>query len=205
MTGMDPAFLWKGIAIGFSIAAPVGPIGILCIRRSLAEGFFYGFLCGLGAASADALYGLVAGLGLISAGSLLISYQTWLKVFGGLFLCYLGYKAFRSDPPAAGAKAKSMGLLGAYGSTFLLTLVNPMTILSFSAVFAGMGIGAQGAGYHSAALLVAGVFTGSGLWWLTLSGFVSLFSTKVNAGLLKLVNMISGAALFVFGIVMIFM
>lgn len=200
---MDPDFLFKGIAIGFSIAAPVGPIGLLCIRRSLSDGFSYGLLCGLGAATADGLFGFVAGLGLTAVSDFMTNYQALLSIVGGLFLCYLGYKAYKSTPPAEPAQVSAAGLLGAYGSTFLLTLFNPMTILCFSAIFAGLGIGASGAGYDSAILMVTGVFTGSALWWLTLSGLVSFFKTRISGRLMRMVNVLSGAVIFLFGAAML--
>src|SRR5881409_981452 len=138
---MDQRFFVRGVAIGFSIAAPVGPIGVLCIRRTLAEGRLCGFASGLGAATADAVYGCVAGFGLTAVSNLLVSQQTWLRLIGGLFLCYLGVKSFFAGPAQTAAAPKSGALAGAYASTFLLTLTNPMTILSFAAVFAGLGLG----------------------------------------------------------------
>src|SRR6266566_8617346 len=138
---MDQSFFLRGVAIGFSIAAPVGPIGVLCIRRTLAEGRGCGFASGLGAATADAVYGCVAGFGLTSVSNLLVSQQTWLRLIGGLFLCYLGVKSFFARQARSAAASKSGALTGAYASTFLLTLTNPMTILSFAAVFAGLGLG----------------------------------------------------------------
>src|SRR6266704_4309259 len=114
-------FMLKGLAIGFSIAAPVGPIGVLCIRRTLAEGRLCGFTSGLGAATADAVYGCVAGFGLTAVSNLMVSQQTWLRLIGGLFLCYLGVKSFFARPAQSAAAPKSGALAGAYASTFLLT------------------------------------------------------------------------------------
>jgi LysE type translocator len=125
-----PLFL-RGLVIGFSIAAPVGPIGVLCIRRTLADGRAAGFFSGLGAATADALYGAVAAFGLTAISSVLIGQATWLRLGGGLFLCYLGIKTFLARPAAEATPARATGLIGAYVSTLLLTLANPTTILSF--------------------------------------------------------------------------
>src|SRR5881396_291761 len=172
---MDPGFFLRGIAIGFSIAAPVGPIGVLCIQRALAQGRLCGFASGLGAATADAVYGCVAGFGLTAVSDLLVTQQTWLQLIGGLFLCYLGVKNFFARPAQSAAAPKGGALTGAYASTFLLTLTNPMTILSFAGVFAGLGFGGGATDYAGAALLVSGVFLGSALWWLLLSAGVSLF------------------------------
>jgi threonine/homoserine/homoserine lactone efflux protein len=194
-------FLLRGILIGFSIAAPVGPIGVLCIRRTLAEGRATGFVSGLGAATADAIYGCVAGFGLTLVARFLMDQQVWLRLFGGAFLCYLGVKTVLSRPAEQAALAKGSGLAGAYGSTFLLTLTNPMTILSFAAVFAGLGLAGAGGSYASAGILVLGVFAGSALWWLMLSGGVSLLRSKFDARRLEWANRISGVIIMGFGVV----
>src|SRR5271157_4875386 len=135
--------LLKGVIIGFSIAAPVGPIGVLCIRRSLAEGRQIGLATGLGAATADAAYGGVAGFGLTIISGFLVGHRVWLGFLGGLFLCYLGIRTFLSGPAEQAAEIRGGGLCSAYLSTLFLTLTNPMTILSFVAVFAGFGLGAS--------------------------------------------------------------
>src|SRR5919201_2008869 len=166
---MDFGFFLKGLVLGFSIAAPVGPIGVLCIRRSLAEGRVVGLVSGVGAATADALYGAVAAFGLTFVSALLVSQEFWLRVMGGAFLCYLGVKTFLTPPSAQPASTGGTGLAGAYTSTLFLTLTNPTTILSFAAIFAGLGVASSGGGYPSAGLLVLGVFAGSALWWLFLS------------------------------------
>src|SRR6478735_6371119 len=107
---MDLGFFLKGLVLGFSIAAPVGPIGVLCIRRSLAEGRVVGFVSGLGAATADAFYGAVAAFGLTFISALLVSQQLWLRAIGGAFLCYLGVKTFLAPPSTQPASTRSMGL-----------------------------------------------------------------------------------------------
>ncbi len=193
-------FLLRGLLIGFSIAAPVGPIGVLCIRRTLAEGRTTGLVSGLGAASADALYGCVAGFGLAFISNFLVSQQFWLRLAGGLFLGYLGIKTLLAKPAGEAAAAKGNGLAGAYASTFFLTLTNPMTILSFAAIFAGLGLAGAGGNYTSAAVLVLGVFIGSAVWWLLLSGGVGLFREKFNAHALHWVNRVSGVIIAGFGL-----
>lgn len=197
---MDITFLFKGLLIGFSIAAPVGPIGVLCIRRTLAAGRLTGLLSGLGAATADAVYGCIAGFGLTVISGLLIRQQTWLSLFGGLFLCYLGYKTFVAQPAQTQAQAREGSFVGAYASTFLLTLTNPATILSFAAIFAGLGIASTAGDYGAAVFLVLGVFLGSALWWLTLSSGVSLFRAKFTLQHLRWVNKISGTIIAGFGL-----
>jgi threonine/homoserine/homoserine lactone efflux protein len=136
-------FILKGLVIGFSIAAPVGPIGVLCIRRSLAEGRQIGLATGLGAATADAAYGCVAAFALTAVSSFLVGHKSWLGLLGGLFLCCLGVRTFISSPASRVAEDRGGGLFSAYLSTLFLTLTNPMTILSFVALFAGFGLGAS--------------------------------------------------------------
>lgn len=170
---MTLLFLLKGLAIGFAIAAPVGPIGVLCIRRTFADGRAAGFATGLGAATADALYGAVAAFGLTAVSGFLLDQQHALRAVGGLFLCALGVKAFLARPTAAAARAPARGLVEAWLTTALLTLANPATLLSFAAVFAGAGLGQQAYGLGEATIMVAGVFLGSAAWWLVLSGVVA--------------------------------
>jgi threonine/homoserine/homoserine lactone efflux protein len=197
---MDASLLLKGLLIGFSIAAPVGPIGVLCIRRTLAQGRTAGLASGLGAASADAVYGCIAGFGLTFISSLLISQQSWLKLLGGAFLCYLGIRTLLAQPAERAAAAGGLGLVGAYTSTFFLTLTNPTTILSFVAVFAGLGLASMGGDYAAAAVLVLGVFAGSALWWLLLSGGVGMFSARFDTRAMHWVNRISGCVITAFGL-----
>lgn len=192
-------FILKGVLIGFSIAAPVGPIGVLCIRRSVAHGRRSGLATGLGAATADAVYGCVAGFGLTAVSNFLVGQKFWLGFLGGLFLCYLGVRTFVSRPNEQAAEAPGVGLFSAFLSTFFLTITNPMTILSFVAIFAGLGLG-KSANYFNASALVAGVFAGSALWWLLLSGGAALFRSKFTLGWLRLLNRISGGIIFGFGI-----
>jgi threonine/homoserine/homoserine lactone efflux protein len=201
---MDFNFLLKGLIIGFSIAAPVGPIGVLCIRRTLTEGRIHGLVSGLGAATADAIYGCIAGFGLTFISNFLISQQIWLRLIGGGFLCFLGVRTFLSKPSEQAASATGNGLFNTYVSTFFLTVTNPMTILSFAAIFAGFGVGSAGGSYVSAAILVLGVFIGSALWWLVLSGSVSVFRTKFTPTRLQWINRISGIILTGFGVIALF-
>lgn len=201
---MDVSFLVQGIVIGFSIAAPVGPIGVLCIRRTLAEGRLAGLVSGLGAASADAVYGLIAAFGLTFVSSLLVSERVWLRLIGGIFLCYLGFKTFLTKPAQEAAKAKSYGLFGAYASTFFLTLTNPLTILSFATIFAGLDIASKDDSYVAAGVLVLGVFLGSALWWLFLCGGINWFRTSFNLSGLKWLNRIAGVIIMAFGLIVVF-
>lgn len=195
-------FFLKGLIVGLSIAAPVGPIGILCIRRTLANGRVAGFVSGLGAATADAMYGAAAGLGLTVVASVLVGGQQWLRLVGGLFLLYLGIRTWRTAGQGGTLSIASdtpRGLLGAYASTLALTLTNPMTILSFAAIFAGLGV-AAGARYASAAALVAGVFCGSALWWLSLSTAVGALRHHLSTSGVQWVSRASGAIIAGFGV-----
>ena len=198
---MSLEFLGRGLLIGFSIAAPVGPIGLLCIRRTLADGRVVGLLSGLGAATADALYGAVAGFGLTFVADFLAEQRVWLRLVGGLFLLYLGARTFLAGPAERAATVRGFGLLGAYASTFALTLTNPTTILSFAAIFAGLGVAGASAGYRSAGLLVLGVLLGSALWWCLLSGGVGFFRDRVTPRALRWVNRLSGTLILAFGVV----
>ena len=195
--GLETFF--RGLVIGFSIAAPVGPIGVLCIRRTLADGRATGLAVGLGAAAADAVYGAVAGFGLTAVSALLVRQQGAMRLVGGLFLLYLGVRTFLARPAERAASAGGAGRIGAFTGTFGLTLANPATILSFVAVFAGLGIAGAGS-WREATVLVAGVFLGSALWWLTLSGVVSALRSRLKLAALRWVNRVSGAVLVTFGV-----
>lgn len=202
---MSTLFL-RGLLIGFSIAAPVGPIGVLCIRRTLANGRVYGLASGLGAATADACYGSIAALGLTLISAFLIDQANWLRLIGGTYLCYLGIKTFRSKPAmqVAEAATRGHGLLGAYTSTLFLTLTNPLTILSFAAIFAGLGAGAASGNVWGALLMVTGVFLGSCAWWMILVTLTSLFQSRLSMVGLAWVNRVSGGIIFVFGVIALY-
>lgn len=198
---MDIGFLLRGMVLGFSIAAPVGPIGILCIQKTLTRGQRYGLAAGLGAATADALYGCVAGFGITLISDLIVSQQFWLRLGGGLFLFLLGLSTLWSRPATGPAPSdSSSGLTRVYAATLLLTLTNPTTILSFAAIFAGLGLGATGGGPASALLLVLGVFLGSAAWWLLLSGGVSLLRERFTPARMGWVNRAAGAVMALFGL-----
>ena len=197
---MDIIDFYKGLVIGFSIAAPVGPIGILCIKRTLASGRIVGLASGMGAATADALYGCVAAFGLTFISNFLIREQFILRLIGGAFLCYLGVKTFFSPASNTTIQASHRGLLSAYGSTFILTLTNPLTILSFATIFAGLGLVKADGDYSSAAITVLGVYLGSACWWVLLSTGIHLLRTRVKPAGLNWVNRISGLVILGFGI-----
>jgi threonine/homoserine/homoserine lactone efflux protein len=195
---MDISLLLRGLILGVSIAAPVGPIGLLCIKRTLVNGRAHGLVSGLGAATADGIYGLLGALGITVVINALTGAQLWLRLIGGLFLLYLGLRMLRERPAerAASVTARA-GLLGAYGSTLALTLSNPLTILSFAAMFAGMGALAATA---DALLLVLGVFAGSALWWMGLSTVVSRLRTRMSSAYMRWLNIASGTIIIAFAV-----
>ena len=190
-------FFLEGLLIGFSIAAPVGPIGVLCIQRTLVNGRWSGFLTGLGAATADGVYGAIAALGLTVISNALVNQQFWLRLIGGMFLLYLGMRTFVSRPADTAAADRHTSLVSDYVSTVFLTLTNPMTILSFVAVFAGLGL-ANAPERGGAVLMVSGVVMGSAAWWLMLSGLVGVFRERLGRRL-RLINRISGLIILTFG------
>jgi len=233
---MSILYLLRGVALGLSIAAPVGPIGVLVIRRTLANGYLTGVASGMGAATADMLYGAVAAFGLTAISGFLLGERLWIHLIGALFLGYLGVQTLLARPapsasaspiPASSAVAATppdplmaqttpdmatptgrqsrwrggaLLLAGAYASTVALTLANPATILSFVAIFAGVGIVSARGGYANAAYTVAGVFCGSALWWLLLCGGVNLARRAFSPRALRWVSALSGAILFGFAV-----
>lgn len=198
---MEITFLIRGIAAGFLIAAPVGPVNMLCMRRTLTDGRRAGFISGLGAATADAIYGAIAAFGLKFISNVLLNQQEWLRLGGGLFICALGVKTFFTSPadPAAGGGRSNHA--GAYASTFFLTLTNPTTIISFGAIFAWLGLVNARASHIAAEVLVLGVFLGSALWWLILALGIGLFRTKYTRPNMRWINRISGFLITAFGLI----
>ncbi|WJE53644.1 LysE family transporter [Bacillus cereus] len=190
----------KGIIIGISIAAPVGPIGVLCIRRTLEYGKFIGFISGLGAATADGLYGMIAGLGLTFVTNFLVKQQGWIHFIGGVFLLYLGLKIFISKPSKTSAKANGNTVFRAYASTFFLTITNPVTTLSFLAIFSGLGISNPNDDTMTELAVVLGVFLGSTLWWLTLSSVTGILKNRIKNFPFNIVNRVSGLIILMFGL-----
>ena len=192
----------EGIAVGLAIAAPVGPIGALCVNRTLHHGAWIGLASGLGAACADAVYGAIAGFGVSSVAAFLVDFQGLLRLFGGAFLLVLGIRILTRGPAHEAAQPawSEAHPAGALASCFLLTLTNPTTILSFVAIFAGLGLVQEGRDYAAAASLVFGVFLGSAFWWLALSAMVSLLRGRVTPAILVWVNRVSGAVITGFGI-----
>jgi threonine/homoserine/homoserine lactone efflux protein len=194
-------FFLKGIAVGLVIAVPVGPVGVLCIRRTIFEGRLFGLLSGLGAATADTIFGIIAGFGLTVVSDLLLGYQEWMRAAGGLFLVYIGISALRKRvvrPEKLETSAEN--LLSAYLSTFVLTITNPLTILAFLGIFAGVGFTGEEATLGRAAMLVAGVLVGSLIWWIGICLGAGLFRDSFGEWHLVWLNRISGGILTLSGI-----
>lgn len=196
---MSLGLFLTGLAIGFSIAAPVGPVGLMCIQRTLSGGRLNGLFTGLGAACADAFYGAVAGFGLTFISSFLMGQQVWLKLFGGLFLVWLGWRMARQPGLPGVRPGQGRGLWTSFSSTFFLALTSPATILLFMGTFAGLGIGREQYAYDAALSLVFGVFLGSAAWWLFLSWTTGLLRERILRHL-GLVNTLSGATIAAFGL-----
>jgi threonine/homoserine/homoserine lactone efflux protein len=193
---------FAGFVIGFSIAAPVGPIGVLCISRTLSRGLLSGLVTGLAAATADGLYGSVAAFGLTSVSDLLISYKLELRLIGGIFLIVLGARAFLASRGLKRARAHSAPTLsGDYLSGFFLTITNPITIVVFAAIFAGFGLGLESVDYCSSVGLTLGVFMGSLAWWIILGVGVFIISAPLGGLLTRYSNPLSGSVLIVFGLI----
>jgi threonine/homoserine/homoserine lactone efflux protein len=191
--------LLKGIAAGLLIAAPVGPVGVLCVHRTLVCGRVHGLVSGLGAAAADMLFAGVVAFGLGFVSDFLFVHQGELRLAGGGLLIVLGAKSLLSRPPAPGGEEMRTSLIGDCVSAFALTATNPITLLSFLGVFAALGISNQDT-LSQGCVLVGGVFAGSAAWWLLLSGGVGLMRRAMEALYLRWAHVIAGALLLAFGV-----
>lgn len=185
---------------GFLLSMPIGPVNLLCIRRTLTGGWMAGFVSGLGAATADTLYSLIAAFGVSFIIDFLMMEKTCFQIAGGIFLCFLGIHTYRLAPKEKNAAQVSRGLARAYAMAFFLTISNPASILALMALFAGLGVANHGSDLSSSILLALGIFSGATLWWLTLCGIVSLFRNKVTSHGVRWLNRISGAIITAFGI-----
>jgi threonine/homoserine/homoserine lactone efflux protein len=199
---VDPALAFRGFILGFTIAAAVGPISLLVMRRTLAEGRIVGLASGLGVATADGIYGAIAAFGLGAITQLLVDARPILGLAGGLFLLWLAWTTARAEPhDPATAPSRRGGLAGAYLSILGLTLTNPMTILSFGALFAGLGV--TGGDTTGAALITIGVLLGSTAWWVVLTSVVSIVRTRVTTVWIRRINVASGVLIGAFAVISI--
>ena len=188
----------KGLAFGFLLAASVGPMWLLCFRRTIEQGALAGFVSGLGIAVADGLYGAVAAFGLTAISGVLFEYSFWIGLTGSVFLLYLGVKTLLSRPELNASSASSAGLAQGFLSTLGLTLANPPTILAFVAIFAGLGL-ASSSDYGAASLVVLGVFLGSASWWIVLAAGAGWLRNRIGPALLRTINIVSGLTILGFG------
>jgi threonine/homoserine/homoserine lactone efflux protein len=201
-----PTNFFHAVLAGLAVAAPIGPVGILCIRRTLNYGTLAGLSSGLGAALADAIFGSVAAFGITIVTSFIVENSRWIGIVGGLFLCLMGvfYILRKSHPkPDESAPALERNLLRSFISTFILTITNPLTILGFAVLFSALGLGNECATRHGALILVGGVFTGSALWWLTLCTIVHHIRHLLPDCWYKWINLASGLVLIGFGVLAI--
>ena len=192
--------LIRGIIVGLMIAMPVGPVNVLCIHRTIEAGWKSGVLSGLGAAVADMFYGAVAGFSITLVVQFLVREQFWIRFFGGILLVIVGIWYFFKRPEPLDAQTQDRA--SAYSdlrSTFLLTLTNPTTVLSFLAILAALGIGHQRQWWLTV-FLVGGIFCGSMLWWIVLGSIVNLFRDRFNERILLLMNRLAGLLIVGFGI-----
>jgi threonine/homoserine/homoserine lactone efflux protein len=200
---MDPALVLRGFILGFTIAAAVGPISLLVIRRTIAQGQLYGLVSGLGVATADATYGAIAAFGLAALTDVLVNARVVLGLAGGLFLLWMAWQTMRSIPTEAATPAPTgrRGYAGAYLSILALTMANPMTILSFGALFAGLGVTSGATG--DAAFVVIGVLLGSAAWWVVLTTIVGRLRGRMTSTWIHPINIASGLLIGAFALVAI--
>lgn len=200
---MDPALVLRGFILGFTIAAAVGPISLLVIRRTIAQGQLYGLVSGLGVATADATYGAIAAFGLAALTDALVNARVVLGLAGGLFLLWMAWQTMRSRPTEAATPAPTgrRGYAGAYLSILALTMANPMTILSFGALFAGLGVTSGATG--DAAFVVIGVLLGSTAWWVVLTTVVGRLRGRMTSTWVHRINIASGLLIGAFALVAI--
>jgi threonine/homoserine/homoserine lactone efflux protein len=201
----EAELLIKGIIVGLMIAMPVGPVNVLCLHRTIEAGWRSGVSSGLGAAAADMLYGGVAGFSITLVVQFLVREQLWIRFFGGILLVVIGISYFLKRPePLNAQKEDRRSAYSDMRSTFLLTLTNPTTVLSFLALLAALGIGVQRQWWLTA-FLVLGIFCGSMAWWIVLSSIVNLFRNRFDDRILLWMNRFAGLAIGGFGVAAFFL
>lgn len=196
--------LIQGAIYGLLVAAPVGPIGILCIKRSIVQGRTYGIVSGLGAASADLIYGIIGALGISGLAAFLSGYKAWIQLAGACILLIIGFNMYRASAAVANDdRPRPASLLRSYLSAFLMTLSNPMTIMLFIGIISSAGLVAEHGHPVRIIALLAGIFLGSALWWVLLCTLSGSFSKRLRPGGMRWVNRISGIAIMALSIISI--
>lgn len=202
---MDALFIIKAILIGISVSAPLGPIAVLSIQRTLNKGFKSGFISGIGAASADIIYAIIVGFSITFISDFLTKYQEYFRIIGGMFLIYIGFKIFSSNP---GKQVRKLRLKGNnyykdFITAFFLTISNPLTILAFGAFFTGLGMVDKAGGQFPIVVMIVSVFSGALIWWLGLISIVTIFKKRIRLRNLLWINRITGSLIVVFALYLI--
>ncbi len=199
---MDFSFLLKGILTGMIIGAPLGPTGMVCMTNALKKGKLHGLFSGLGAATADGIYAGIIGFGLTYISQILLEHQGFLRIIGGVFLIYVGFSIIALKTSERKLSTNKTDFFGSYASTFFLSFTNPLTLFTFLALFAGLGIGLSNASFIHASILVLGVFIGSTSWWMVFIGKIDLIEhyTHIDSPWLQIFKKILGIAVIVTGI-----
>lgn len=195
--------LIQGIILGFSASVPLGPMGLICIQKTLNRGRLAGIVSGAGAAAADTFYAIIAAFGISFISDFIQKEQFILRIIGSIILIFLGLKIFYTNPAIQirKQKGKKNNLIGDFVSIFFLTLSNPITVFFFGAVFASTGVLKGENSFLELVEVVVGVFTGAMLWWLILTTVVNVFRSKFRLKRLWWINKITGAVIVIFGIV----
>jgi threonine/homoserine/homoserine lactone efflux protein len=200
--------VFSGLVIGLIVALPIGPVNLICIRRTLALGPVNGFVSGLGAALGDGIFAIITAFGFTAVAQWINGYSSTLELTGGVLLVIFGISTYFSDPlhgrgveQVASRQVGAPSLARAFASTFALTITNPATLFGFAALFSTLGgISGSNASFAGAALIVAGVVGGSTLWWFTLTTIVGYFHAKIDAVVMKYINHASGILVTLFGV-----
>ncbi|WP_109832856.1 LysE family translocator [Reichenbachiella versicolor] len=196
---------FKGFILGFSVAAPIGPVGVLCINRTLNKGYDHGIATGMGAALVDLTYGLISAFGFAMVSSVLLEYEMGLKLFGACILLWLAIqtlnkKGVEVSKPVIGNKTLLMDGV----SIYVMTITNPTPLLIYFSLFAGMGLSMEGTDYLTIGQFVFAVFLGSLIWWVILTTISYSFKNRLNDRVLRIVDVVSGSLLLGFGLWMVF-
>jgi len=196
---VDLAWPIRGLAAGLIIAAPVGPVNLLCIRRTLEKGWRSGMVSGLGVALADTMYGAIAAFGISLVIQFLVSEESWIRLIGGIFLMGIGVVYYRKPPRSLKAEEDGSSANSDFASAFLLNATNPTTVLSFLAVLATLGVGRQSSLWQTL-ILVPGIFCGSMIWWTILACTATRLRGRINDRTLGWMNHLAGIAIGFFGL-----